>query len=115
MQKDFAAKVLDRFRNPHIDHQWLSITMQYSSKMKLRNIPVIEKYLERFGVAPEYMAAGMAAHILFMIGVQGVDGYYFVPIFIRMFRCWLPHDGSCIAYQYINSCMFCFYLIDKGI
>ena len=75
--KDFAAKVLDRFRNPHIDHQWLSITMQYSSKMKLRNIPVIEKYLERFGVAPEYMAAGMAAHILFMKGVQGDDGKYY--------------------------------------
>src|SRR5687767_277182 len=36
--REFAGKVLDRFRNPHIEHQWLSITLQYSSKMKMRNI-----------------------------------------------------------------------------
>lgn len=34
--RDFALSVLDRFRNPYIDHQWLSITMQYSSKMRSR-------------------------------------------------------------------------------
>ena len=42
--EDFAAKVLRSFRNPHIDHQWLSITVQYSSKMKMRNIPVLLKH-----------------------------------------------------------------------
>ncbi len=46
---EFAGKVLDRFRNPHIEHQWLSITVQYSSKMKMRNIPIIQNYLARFG------------------------------------------------------------------
>ncbi|HYC29302.1 MAG TPA: tagaturonate reductase, partial [Chitinophagaceae bacterium] len=39
--REFGAKVLDRFRNPHIRHRWMNITMQYSSKMKLRNIPVL--------------------------------------------------------------------------
>ncbi|HEX6333821.1 MAG TPA: tagaturonate reductase, partial [Flavisolibacter sp.] len=38
--REFAAKVLDRFRNPHIRHQWISITMNYSSKMKMRCIPL---------------------------------------------------------------------------
>ena len=47
--REFAAKVLDRFRNPHIEHQWLSITMQYSSKMRMRNIPIIQNFLDRFG------------------------------------------------------------------
>lgn len=75
--KDFAAKVLDRFRNPHIDHQWLSITMQYSSKMKLRNIPVIKKYLDRFGIVPDYMATGMAGHLLFMKSTLAEDGKYY--------------------------------------
>ncbi|WP_276501854.1 tagaturonate reductase [Terrimonas pollutisoli] len=75
--KDFAAKVLDRFRNPHIDHQWLSITMQYSSKMKLRNIPVIKKYLDRFGAVPEYMATGMAGHLFFMKAELADDGKYY--------------------------------------
>ena len=36
---DFSKKVLDRFRNPFIEHKWLSITMQYSSKMQMRNVP----------------------------------------------------------------------------
>jgi tagaturonate reductase len=64
--KDFAIAVLDRYRNPHIDHQWLSITMQYSSKMQMRNVPTILKYYEKVGAVPEYMSLGFAAHILFM-------------------------------------------------
>ncbi len=31
---DFSRKVLDRFRNPHLEHQWLSITLNYTSKLK---------------------------------------------------------------------------------
>ncbi len=64
--KNFATTVLDRYRNPHIDHQWLSITMQYSSKMQMRNIPTLLSYYEKVGTVPEHMALGFAAHILFM-------------------------------------------------
>ena len=64
--KSFAATVLERYRNPHIDHQWLSITMQYSSKMQMRNIPTILNYYKKVGTVPEQMALGFAAHILFM-------------------------------------------------
>jgi tagaturonate reductase len=64
--RDFAEQVLDRYRNPHIDHQWLSITMQYSSKMQMRNIPTLLRYYKTFGMAPEAMALGFAGHLLFM-------------------------------------------------
>ncbi len=64
--KGFAAEVLDRYRNPYIDHQWLSITMQFSSKMQMRNIPAILNYYKKVGSVPEFMALGFAAHILFM-------------------------------------------------
>jgi tagaturonate reductase len=63
---DFTYKVLDRYRNPHIDHQWLSITMQYSSKMAMRNIPTIINHYTKVGNVPEAMALGFAAHLLFM-------------------------------------------------
>jgi len=33
---DFAGKVLDRFRNPHIEHQWISNFGTVFTKMKLR-------------------------------------------------------------------------------
>ncbi len=74
---EFAAIVLDRFRNPHIEHQWLSITLQYSSKMKMRNIPVIQNYLQRFDDVPEFMSLGIAAYLLFMKCEQEADGKFY--------------------------------------
>lgn len=77
MAADFAAKVLDRFRNPSIDHQWISITMQYTSKMKMRNIPVLLKYYERHASVPGQMALGFAGYLLFMRCAQAEDGLYY--------------------------------------
>jgi tagaturonate reductase len=64
--RDFARKVLDRFRNPFLDHQWLAICMQYSSKMKLRNIPLLLKHYQITKHPPVNMALGFAAYLLFM-------------------------------------------------
>jgi len=73
----FAAKVIDRFKNNFIDHHWLSICLQYSSKMRLRNIDVIVNYIYRFDQAPSLMAMGMAAHILFMKVTPASDGKFY--------------------------------------
>ena len=51
--QQFAYKVLDRFRNPHIRHQWINITMQYTSKMAMRNLPVLLKHYEQYKSSPE--------------------------------------------------------------
>lgn len=75
--KDFAFKVLDRYRNPYIEHLWLSITVQYSSKMKMRNIPLLLRHYEKAGNIPEYMALGFAGHLLFMKCTQAEDGKYY--------------------------------------
>ncbi|WEK38205.1 MAG: tagaturonate reductase [Candidatus Pseudobacter hemicellulosilyticus] len=77
MAADFAAKVLDRYRNPYIDHLWISITMQYTSKMKMRNIPVLLKHYEDDGTVPEQMALGFAGYLLFMRCAQAEDGQYY--------------------------------------
>lgn len=75
--ESFAHNVIDRFKNEFIEHKWLSITMQYSSKMATRNVYVIEQYLTHFKISPIKMALGMAAHILFMKGELGADGEYY--------------------------------------
>jgi tagaturonate reductase len=73
----FAAQVIDRFRNPYIDHQWLSITMQYTSKMMMRTVPLIEKHYAQYNDVPELMALGVAAWLLFTKPVEKVgDKYY---------------------------------------
>lgn len=49
----FSNKVLDRFRNPHIDHKWIAITVQYSSKMKMRNLPPLQQHYLKTSSVPE--------------------------------------------------------------
>ncbi len=75
--KDFAYKVLDRYRNPYIEHLWLSITVQYASKMKMRNVPLLLRHYEQAGSIPEYMALGFAGHLLFMRSARENDGKYY--------------------------------------
>jgi tagaturonate reductase len=74
---NFGNKVLDRFRNPHIQHQWISITMNYSSKMKMRCIPVLMKHYAQSGSVPELFALGFAAYLYFMKAVTVRDGAYY--------------------------------------
>ena len=67
--RDFGLKVLDRFRNPQIQHQWISITMQYSSKIKMRVVPVL---LSHYQAQPlPHIVLGFAAYLLFMKGQAG--------------------------------------------
>jgi len=66
--RDFGLKVLDRFRNPHLQHQWMSITMQYSLKMKSRVVPVLLEHYKRHSDPPVRMARGFAGFLLFMKG-----------------------------------------------
>ena len=66
--RDFGLRVLDRFRNPHLQHQWLSITMQYSSKIKSRDIPVLLRHYQLHNSPPQHMALGFAAYLLFSRG-----------------------------------------------
>jgi len=75
--KDFAYKVLDRYRNPYIEHLWLSITVQYSSKMKMRNVPLLLRHYEKAGNIPEHMALGFAGHLLFMKCTLADDGKHY--------------------------------------
>jgi tagaturonate reductase len=72
----FGLQVLDRFRNPYINHQWISITMQYTSKMKMRVVPVLLKYFADHNKAPQHIALGFAAYLLFMKAVKKENDRY---------------------------------------
>lgn len=73
----FGAMVLDRFRNPHIRHAWINITMQYSSKMKMRCMPLLLEHYRRQASVPELLAFGFAAYLYFMKAVTRRDGKYY--------------------------------------
>ncbi len=67
--RDFGLKVLDRFRNPQIQHQWISITMQFSSKIKMRVVPVLLSHYQEKPLP--HIVLGFAAYLLFMRGKSG--------------------------------------------
>ncbi len=73
----FAKRVLDRFRNPHIEHRWASISAQYTAKMLMRNIPTLLSYYQLYGKAPQHMALGFAAYLYFMRSEQTPADRYF--------------------------------------
>lgn len=72
----FAYKVLDRFRNPHIEHQWISISAQYSSKLRLRVVPLLLNHYKKLTTVPENMALGFATFIRFMKVQADANGKY---------------------------------------
>ena len=77
MVEEFADDVLDRFRNPFLNHQLLSITLQYTSKMNMRNGLTFQRYYDKFGKVPERMSAGFAAYLLFTRPVRKEAGTYY--------------------------------------
>ena len=75
--EDFSNKVLDRFRNSFIQHHWLSITLNYSLKLKARAVPVLLNYYEKFKLVPEHFATSFAAYLLFMQATREEAAQYY--------------------------------------
>lgn len=61
----FANDVLDRFRNPFINHYWSSIALNSVSKFKVRVLPSIKDYMSKFGKTPKCLVFSLAALIVF--------------------------------------------------
>ncbi len=73
---EFSNKVIERFSNPFIEHKWISITLNYTQKMKMRNVPLLLKHYEQHTEVPVYMALGFAAYLLFMKCEPAENGMY---------------------------------------
>lgn len=73
----FGHAVLDRFRNPFLDHRWINISLQFSSKMNARNGSTIAHFIHTGGEVPQRMAMGFAAYLLFMRAQKKEGGIYY--------------------------------------
>lgn len=78
----FGRQVLDRFRNPAVEHRWLSITVQFSAKMRMRNIPILLEHYRLHETVPHRFALGFAAFLCFYrqpdYPVQDDQAAYFI-------------------------------------
>ncbi|WP_419802324.1 tagaturonate reductase [Mucilaginibacter sp.] len=74
---EFSSQVLDRFRNPHIKHQWIAITMQSTAKLKMRVVPVLLNHYQKSSEIPKRIALGFAAFLRFVQVQKEENGKYF--------------------------------------
>ncbi|MCR5100710.1 MAG: tagaturonate reductase [Butyrivibrio sp.] len=62
---EFAAAVKDRFNNPFVNHELLSISLNSTSKWKARNMPSFLQYIELNHKLPVCLTMSLAAYIAF--------------------------------------------------
>ncbi len=74
-KEDFAAAVTDRFANPFIDHELLSISLNSASKWKARVMPTVIEYHEQKKTLPPVLTFSFAAFLSFYhLGAELKDG-----------------------------------------
>ena len=61
----FAASVIERFQNPFIRHELMSITLNSTSKWRARVLPSVTEYFSRKGTLPKLLTFSFAAYAEF--------------------------------------------------
>lgn len=100
----FAAAVMERFMNPYIKHELLSISLNSAAKWSVRILPSVKNYSEDFGNAPQRLAFSMAALIAFYKGDLR-PGYVPKddPAVLTFFKeAWQLQDPSDVAHRVLS-------------
>ena len=63
--RQFAAAVQDRFNNPFVNHELMSISLNSTSKWRARNMPTLLDYVGQMGALPPCLTASFAAYVAF--------------------------------------------------
>ncbi len=71
---NFASAVQDRFNNPFVNHELLSISLNSTSKWRARNMPTLLDYAEKMNALPPCLTMSLAAYIAFYTsGIQALN------------------------------------------
>ncbi|TDQ78219.1 tagaturonate reductase [Sphingobacterium yanglingense] len=62
----FSERIIDRFKNPFIQHQWANIAQNYHAKIKSRVLPLLSYWYTFQEQAPQYISFGFAAYLFLM-------------------------------------------------
>ena len=63
--EEFARAVQDRFNNPFVNHELMSISLNSTSKWRARNMPTFLDYVKEKGMLPPCLTTSFAAYIAF--------------------------------------------------
>jgi tagaturonate reductase len=73
--RQFSSDVLDRFRNPYLEHALMSISLNSTSKYKTRVLPSVLEYIKRKKENPKHLLFSLASLIAFYRGKRGEVSY----------------------------------------
>lgn len=101
---EFANSVKERFLNPYLNHQLISIALNSISKWKARDLPSFKDYFEKYGKIPPKMTLGFAYLMAtYKSIVKGEDGKYYVDFPAR--RCEMKDDIPYLEYFANGGCV----------
>ncbi len=95
--EQFSNEVIDRFRNPYIKHQLMSIALNSWAKFETRVLPSIVEYKKRKGAIPQRLAFSLAATIAFYKGKRGEETINLnddAAVLDLLSKAWSKSDGS---------------------
>ena len=70
----YARTILERFANPHIRHELISISLNSVSKWQVRVLPTVHDYARQHGKAPRLLLFSLAALLHFYTGKMASFG-----------------------------------------
>lgn len=74
-RRAYAETIMERFANPHIRHELISIALNSVSKWTVRVLPTVKDYVARHGQAPAGLSFSLAALLNFYRGEFVGDEY----------------------------------------
>lgn len=103
--QNYAASVIDRFKNPYIDHYWLTISLNSFAKWKVRLLPGLLTYVEQHKTAPPLMSFSLACLIRFYQGSYAGEEIALndeAPVIDCLQQAWQGGDASAVAEKVLN-------------
>lgn len=67
----FANSVMERFENPFVRHELMSIALNSTTKFKTRLLPTYNDFINRFGKIPTHILFSFASLVTFYKGKRG--------------------------------------------
>ena len=73
-RKAYAETIMERFANPHIRHELISIALNSVSKWQVRVLPTVKDFAAKHGKAPAGLSFSLAALLNFYHGAFAANG-----------------------------------------
>lgn len=102
----FANSVVERFKNPFIRHELMSIALNSTTKFRTRLLPTYNDYRRKFGKSPKHILFSLASLAVFYRGKRGDEDIKLAddPKFLEFWKeVWVLTDFDAMAKKILGA------------